>query len=450
VLLLAQILSFALHMHERGELLAQVSGMQSAQRIADIVKLLDPLSPEERVRIAPVLSAPPLTIRLGQAPLAARNVDADKAARGALFGTMVRRFLPEGRAVTVSVTEGGPFKPGAMYALKGYGEKGDWVPPMMRHGQTSGLALIAQVPLQDGTLVTFDTRQTQAAASWPYRLLASLAVLLVAVVAVSFLAVRWVTRPLKTLADAAEELGKNIDHPPLREQGPLEVVRAARAFNTMQARLAGFIRDRTRVLAAMSHDLKTPITRLRLRAELLDDAQQRAKFTDNLQELESMVGATLDYLRGMESGEPRHPVDVGALLESLQLDLQEAGATVSIEGAPRGPYPGGAQALKRCLGNLLDNAVQYGKSAHIVVDDSAARLEIRIEDEGPGLGQDDLEKVFEPYYRAEPSRNRDTGGTGLGLTIARSVAEAHGGQIRLRNRDQGGLEVTLTLPRNVA
>jgi signal transduction histidine kinase len=448
VLLTAQILSFALHMHERGELIAQVSGMQSAQRIADIVKLLDPLSPEERIRIVPVLSAPPLTLRLDQPPLTARDEDADKAARGALFGTMLRRLLPDGRAVTVSVTEGGPFKPGAMRALKGYGDKGDWVPPMMQHAQSSGLTFIAQVPLQDGSLVTFDTRQTQAAASWPYRLLASLGVLLVAVVAVSFLAVRWVIRPLNTLADAAEELGKNIDRPPLREQGPLEVVRAARAFNTMQARLAGYIRDRTRVLAAMSHDLKTPITRLRLRAELLDDAQQRAKFTDNLQELESMVGTTLDFLRGMESGEPRRPVDVGALLESLQLDLQETGGTVSIEGAPRRPYHGDAQALKRCLGNLLDNAVKYGKTARIIVDDNAARLEIRIEDEGPGLDQDDLEKVFEPYYRGEPSRNRDTGGTGLGLTIARSIAEAHGGQLRLRNRDQGGLEAALTLPRN--
>ena len=194
---------------------------------------------------------------------------------------------------------------------------------MMRHAQP-GLSFVAQVRLQDGALVTFDTRQAQATASWPYRLLISIALLLTAVVFVSLIAVRWAIRPLNTLAEAAEELGKNINRPPLQESGPLEVVRAARAFNTMQSRLAGYLRDRTRVLAAMSHDLKTPITRLRLRSELLDDAQLRARFTGDLQEMESMLGSTLDFLRGMENGEAVKPVDIMALLESLQADISVA------------------------------------------------------------------------------------------------------------------------------
>jgi signal transduction histidine kinase len=259
--------------------------------------------------------------------------------------------------------------------------------------------------------------------------------------------VRWVTRQLKALADAAEELGKDINRPPLEEKGPLEVMRAARAFNTMQSRLAGYIRDRMRVLAAMSHDLKTPVTRLRLRSELLDDAQLRAKFTADLQEMEAMVASTLDFMRGMESGEAARPVDIMALLESLQADMAEMGGKVIIHGQSFAPYPGQPQALKRCLANLVDNAIKYGGSATVVVDDSEGRLQLRISDEGPGLAPEELEKVFEPFYRVEGSRNRDSGGSGLGLTIARNIAQSHGGSLILRNRAAGGLEAVLVLPR---
>jgi len=215
----------------------------------------------------------------------------------------------------------------------------------------------------------------------------------------------------------------------------------------MQSRLAGYIRDRTRVLAAMSHDLKTPITRLRLRAELLEDDKDKARFGKDLDEMEAMVRDTLDFLRGLENGEPVGPVDVSALLESIQADMRELGGNVEIEGAVAKPYPGRPQALKRCLANLIENAVKYGKSARIAVKDNGARLEIFIRDEGPGLPQAELDKVFEPFYRVEASRSRETGGTGLGLTIARSVAEAHGGSVSLRNLAEGGLEAALVLPR---
>jgi signal transduction histidine kinase len=198
----------------------------------------------------------------------------------------------------------------------------------------------------------------------------------------------------------------------------------------------------------MSHDLKTPITRLRLRSELLEEAQLKARFIQDLDEMESMVGATLDFLRGLENGEVIKPVDIMALLESLQADLLETGGEVRIEGKSVVPYPGRPQALKRCLGNLLDNAVNYGKSAVVIVDDDTSRLEIRVQDQGPGLPQAELEKVFEPFYRTEHSRSRETGGTGLGLTIARSVAEAHGGSLVLCNRPERGLEARLTLPRS--
>jgi signal transduction histidine kinase len=447
VLIAAQLVSFAIHMHERSEALQQASGMQSAQRIAELVQLLDSLGQAERRRIAPVLSAPPLTVALDRPPLGAA---ADETGpRSALFAAMLRRFIGDGRAVAVSVTGVVPSDTPPMPGFAGRGRHGGWMPPMAaaHYFSQPGFAFVAQVPLRDGTLATFESRMPAQTENWPYRLLLSLAVLLAAVIAVSLLAVRWVTRPLQVLADTAEELGKNIHRPALEERGPLEVVRAARALNTMQARLIGTLKERTGVLAAMSHDLKTPITRLRLRAELLEDTVLKAKIAADLDEMQSMVGGALDFLRGAGSGEPVKPVDMTALLESLQADMQELGGEVRIEGAALKPFPGKPQALKRCLWNLLDNAVKYGKKARVAVDDNGERLEIRIQDQGPGIPLSEIGKVFEPFHRVESSRNRETGGTGLGLSIARGIAEDHGGSLALRNRPEGGLEARLDLPR---
>ncbi|HSN40644.1 MAG TPA: ATP-binding protein, partial [Burkholderiales bacterium] len=454
-LVVAQLVSFAIYWQERGRFMLQTSGMRSAQRIADIVRLIDPLSPGERARIVRIVDSPALRVSLAQPPLAAAQGDAGQAERAARFSAILRHFLGDEWPVAVNVT-GAPPPWAADYGGMGPGAMpgpGMMTGPGMMHGPFGpgagprGMSFVVQVRLRDGALVTFDSRPLLDTATSPYRLLLSLGVLLAAVTALTLVAVRWVTRPLKILADAAEQLGADIDRPPLDERGPLEVNRAARAFNTMQQRLAAFIRDRTRVLAAMSHDLKTPITRLRLRAELLDDAELRAKFTRDLEEMETMVGAALDFMRGLENREPAQPLDIMALLESLQEDARETGGRVGIEGKALMPYHGHPQALKRCLGNLIGNAMQYGKAATINVTDSADRLQICIRDEGPGIPESDLERVFEPFYRLEASRSRDTGGTGLGLGIARNIARAHGGDIVLRNLPQGGLEAVLTLPR---
>jgi signal transduction histidine kinase len=452
VLIIALLLSFAIHMHERGEALAQASGMQAAQRIADIVKLLEPLGPEERLRIVQVFSAPPLKISLQQGLLDAAAPDAEGSARAMLFGVMLRRFLGDGRPAAVAVKEEQDGAPAPMAAGKGrmgQGGHSPWMMPgtAMHFGAQPGFSFVAQVRMRDGALVTFDSRQPAETAGWPYRLLLSLAVLLAAVVAVSLIAVRWTTRPLKSLADAADELGRNIDRAPMREQGPLEVARAARAFNRMQERLAGYVRERTATLAAMSHDLKTPVNRLRLRAELLEDSEVKNKITHDLDEMQSMILGTLEFMRGGDTAEKPRPVDVNALLESLRADAQDTGAQVTIEGAASVPYVGRPQALKRCLGNLLDNALKYGNSAVMRVDDGPERLLMRIRDHGPGIPEAELERVFEPFYRLEGSRSRDTGGTGLGLSIARKIAQGHGGTLRLRNLKDGGLEAALALPR---
>lgn len=447
-LAVAQLLSYAIHMRERGELLLQASGVQSAQRVAEIVRLLESADPAGRRRIAKVLSAPPLLVSLDRGLITAPPGAGPDSARGALFGAMLGRLLGSEWRIETVVAQGAPAD---LLPRHGFGGgqgpvHGPFGGRMQMHGQ-AGIAFVSQVRLHDGTLVTVDARHPGQEGGWPYRMLLSLGVLLTAVVVLSLVAVRWVTRPLDKLADAADELGRNIHRPPMEESGPAEVVRAARAFNTMQLRIIAYLRERTSVLAAMSHDLKTPVTRLRLRAELLADPQLQLKFTRDLEELEAMVAATLDFLRGTAGSETAQPVDMTALLESLQADLSETGNQFSITGRARRPYVGQPTALKRCVRNLVENAIKYANTVSVEVDDNEARLRILVRDEGPGIPPAELSRVFDPFYRVEDSRNRDTGGTGLGLTIAKSIAQSHGGELALENRPGGGLEVRLTLPR---
>jgi signal transduction histidine kinase len=308
-------------------------------------------------------------------------------------------------------------------------------------------ALLAHVRLVDGVWLSVDSTLEPQTMSWPLRAVVSALVLLLAVIGLAWFGVRWVTRPLKNFAQAAERLGENIDRAPLAETGPTEVASAARALNEMQARLSKYLSDRTRILTAMSHDLKTPITRMRLRAELLEHEVTQAKFKQDLAELESMVSGTLDYMRGVQDGEPLRDIDINALLNGLQADCQELGQVVTIDGFAKSDFLGRAQSLKRCLANVIENGIKYGQTAHIRITDSAQVLQIVVEDEGVGVPATELPNLFEPFYRVEASRNRDTGGTGLGLSIARSIAVLHGGSLTAENTEHRGLRLTLSLPR---
>ena len=278
-------------------------------------------------------------------------------------------------------------------------------------------------------------------------MLAGLVVLVATVALVSVVAVRWLTRPLSALARAADELGRDLRHAPLPEEGPLEVRRAARAFNEMQRRLARFVDERTRILAAISHDLKTPITRMRLRLEQMEDSDLRRRFERDLEEMQSMVQSSLDFMRGIALQEESTLLDVNALVETLCEDASDAGHPVRMKGRAESPWLGRPLALKRAIGNLLENAVRYGGDAEIEIRDSAKALTILVRDNGPGLPEEMLEKVFEPFFRMEESRNPHTGGTGLGLSIARNIVRAMGGELTLSNRPEGGLEAVVRLPR---
>ncbi|MDO9188800.1 MAG: ATP-binding protein, partial [Sulfurimicrobium sp.] len=419
-LILVQSISVIFHLRERDRLLFRANSMESAQRVAEAVRLLNSLPPADRDKFVAALNSPTLRINLGAAPSSQPRQNRDSANQAASFSALLRDLLGENQPVEVTVSErewpalniedNAPFRLGNAH-------------PLQKTVFTVGMRL------QDGAVVFFDVRPGGSAFSTPPRLLFNLLVLFAAVIFLSLLAVRLATRPLDVLASAAEKLGKDINSPPLIETGPTEVRRAAHAFNTMQSRLASYIQERTRILAAMSHDLKTPITRLRLRAELLEDDELRIKFVKDLEEMESMVSATLDFMRGVDSQEARQPVDIMALLESIQADGKEMGQDIHILGMITRPFVGAPNALKRCLGNLIDNAVKYGKRADVAVMDKDKQLEIRILDHGPGIPEALLERVFEPFFRLEESRSRDTGGTGLGLSISWNIAQAHGGEL---------------------
>jgi len=222
---------------------------------------------------------------------------------------------------------------------------------------------------------------------------------------------------------------------------------AARAFNTMQERMQRHVDSRTRVLAAMSHDLKTPLTRLRLRMATIDDPDLQARVDRDLDEMENMVHGALSLLRGLNDDEPAEAVDINELLTTLQGEFADMGAPFAVQGRVQLLYAGKPMALKRCLTNLISNATKFGGGVSVQVDDGVAVV-IRVRDQGPGIPAEHLERVFEPFYRVESSRNRDTGGTGLGLCIARDIAQAHGGALTLMNLPQRGLQATLTLPRS--
>ena len=281
----------------------------------------------------------------------------------------------------------------------------------------------------------------------PSRFASHLLITLAAVIAVSLVAVRLVTRPLQRLAEAADAFGGDLESPPLPETGPAETRRAAEAFNRMQDRLRRLIAERGRALAAVSHDLRTPLTRMRLRAELVDDETLRAQINADIDDMQAMVESTLDYLRGLRENEAPQSIDMEALLQSLVADAQALGHPVTLAGKAVAPYLGRLSPLKRALGNLIDNAVKYGHSAHIVIEDSATELRLCVEDKGPGIAEADLARVVEPYVRLEASRSRETGGVGLGLSIARDAALLHGGRLVLENRASGGLAAMLLLPR---
>lgn len=291
------------------------------------------------------------------------------------------------------------------------------------------------------TLFAPDARPQSTHGTW-----ISTSLMALGVVAISVLVIGWMTKPLRHFASAARQLYHGTDRVEVPETGPQEIRDAAVAFNEMQARIRKLVAARTQTLAAVSHDLKTPLTRMRLRAEALADRAQAEGLVADIRDMERMLDQTLAHLRGDRRDEEMRPLDLVALLTTLVDQAQDLGATASLVTAGATVIDGRPMALKRAFGNLIDNAIKYGGRADIAVQAGDEAIVVTISDAGSGIPEDRMDEMFEPFSRLEISRSRETGGFGLGLSIARDVIEGHGGRITLANRPEGGLLVTVRLP----
>ena len=297
----------------------------------------------------------------------------------------------------------------------------------------------------DGHWLVVEPKPTLRFDSWQQRILLILLLSVIAVTPLAWLFARRLAQPITAFADAAERLGKDPRTPPLTITGSGEVVAAANAFNMMQERLRRYVEDRTAMVGAIAHDLRTPLTRLKFRIEAVPD-DVRPKLAADIDQMEAMIAATLGFVRDTNRPAERTKLELSSLLESVMDEAAETGGDTTVERAEKTIIEGDPVALKRLVSNLVENALKYGGRARGRAFSEDGMAIIEIDDDGPGVPPADLERVFEPFYRGEPSRNRETGGMGLGLAVVRSLARAHGGDVTLANRLGGGLRATVKLP----
>ena len=452
--LIAQAAGLVLIAEERENFVLQSSVREWTRRISETVQMLEPLGAAERAAAVGQLSAPRVT------PPSLPPPPADDPPRGARnlldprrafvrvplltdFERTLREQVQAALGTAYEVTVGRTLdasRPAIALPVPFYEAR-----ELAAHRDTAQRFDVA-VRFPDGGTELFRITRMPGGAPLPRNLRVNLTILVVLLVIALYVTARSITRPLSALSRAADSIGRDARPEKLPEAGARELRDAARAFNTMQDRLRRYLDSRSRVLAAMSHDLKTPLTRLRLQVETLDDPAMQARIGKELTEMELMVRESLALFRGLDDGEAAVPVDMNELLAGVSQAFSEMGAAVTVSGRGLAPFTGKAQALKRCLTNLIANASNFGTRATVLVEDGG-ELVIRVRDEGPGIPEAELERVFEPFYRLESSRNRDSGGSGLGLAIARDIAQAHGGSLTLANLPAGGLEATLRLPR---
>lgn len=261
----------------------------------------------------------------------------------------------------------------------------------------------------------------------------------------AYLFARRLSAPIRLFADAAERLGRDPRAPPLSLRGSAEIAVAARAFNQMQERLKRYVEDRTAMVGAIAHDLRTPLTRLRFRIENAPE-DVRAKMAADIDQMEEMISAALTFVRDASSHGERTALELSSLVESVADEMAETGARTEVERAEKVVLDGDPIALRRLVTNLFENAVKFGGQARARVYKTETAAIVEIDDDGPGIPAAETERVFEPFYRREPSRSRKTGGAGLGLAVVKSVARGHGGDVSLINRPEGGLTARVELP----
>ncbi|HLO77578.1 MAG TPA: ATP-binding protein [Magnetospirillum sp.] len=426
--LAAAVLTFA---DQRSEALAALGGRNAAERVASIVNLLETTQADARRATLRSMDTPGF-----RAGWSVNPVVPDEGENRGLAAAVARHLGHHLSDHEIRVSTRPPPEPPPEFGPRGHGHG------MGGFGFVHGPALRISVRLGDGSWLNVISPLDGDETMWQPRFLALLLTSLIAVTLAALWAVGRAARPFATFAAAAERLGMDVTAPPVPEKGPREIRAAAHAFNVMQGRVRRFVEDRTQMLAAISHDLRTPLTRMRLRAEFVEDDEERAKMLADLEEMEHMIAATLAFARDDAAREERRAVDMATLVQGLAEDMG-----VAYDGPDSLVLPARPLALKRLVANLLDNARKYGGSATASLTERDDGVALTIDDNGPGIPEAEFERVFAPFVRLEASRNRETGGTGLGLSVARAAARAHGGDITLCNRAEGGLRVQLVLPR---
>jgi signal transduction histidine kinase len=445
-LLVAQGASLIMNLFDRGSSVYRLASYQIAARIAQTARILNRLPPQERHLVVEELDGRHLHVALSRGPVAVADGYEEHDRYEKAFAESLQRQLGASWPVNVDIAPV-PRSPSAAGDGTATTPFEIWLARHFYFLLPGAFSLVAQVRLEDGAFAVFYAVIPQEPLSRLESLVPRLLLLVAVCFALAALLVRMTTRSLGELARAADALGEELEGPPLAERDPSEIRRVIAAYNRMLARVRTELAERAWLLGAISHDLQTPITRMRLRCEMLADPGLRAKMERDLHEMGGMVSSTLEFFRAQGSSDRRRPVDVGALVETVCEDRRESGEKVSVRGAPRAPYRADPQTLRRCIENLVGNAVRYGGAAELGIEDDARELRISVRDHGPGVPEPQLERVFEPYYRLDASRNRASGGAGLGLSIARNIARWHGGDIRLCNAPGGGLIAQLTLPR---
>jgi len=389
------------------------------EKIASISRVLEASDPGQRARLAAVVSDPNMQVNwyLDRHDIAQPKIVEEVRGRGS---EAIRRALnaPNRR-------------------IEAY-RPSDWPGPGGRY------ALLIQ--LDDGSWLMFSA----ASRSWGLeegpRGLIVIVLVLISTAVVTLIATRRLARPLQQFAQGARRFGIDFRAPPVEPVGPHEIRQAILAFNAMQAQLQHFIKDRTQMLAAISHDLRTPLTRMRLRGEFIEDEEQQQRLFRDVDEMQAMINSALEFFRDDARLEEATSFDLAELLQTLVDDYRDQGIEVDFLGPSRWVYFGRPLGLKRVIGNLLDNAIKYGSQPSIELEPDGERLLIRVQDRGPGIAADYLEQVFEPFFRLESSRNKSTGGVGLGLSAARAIVLEQGGALTLSNQAGGGLIALVALP----
>lgn len=312
-----------------------------------------------------------------------------------------------------------------------------------RHGPTS---LLIAIELESGQWLNAENQFSAPPRGRFWAASSILACIIIVIAGVSLILLRRITGPMRQLSEAAEKLGRGEEVATLPESGPHEARATIRAFNQMQERLTRFMNDRTQMLAATSHDLRTPLTSLRLRAELVDDPELKFKMLATLDEMQKMVEAMLAFAREDSAHEETRDVDMGSLVQSIVDDLNDLGHDATLTPGAACVIRGRPFTLTRAIRNIIENASRHGGGAHVSFETRDKESVIIVEDNGPGIPENDLEHVFNPFVRLDQARNQESGNMGLGLGIARTIIRGHGGEIGITNRPEGGLRATIRLP----